>query len=941
MKTFIRISFLLVLQLALATTLIAQTNLFLNYSSDKGLYIDGHDNMPFISFLIGDKLVTTKGCIKLNDSTFTIDNRINLTFRNTPIEKGIKIIFFIKNISKDTLVIKNIVPFGESNQHVYITGKGDNWLSRTHLFRPNLEPVNVIVPDNAWELGFSAIESKENKGICALTRRTRASVMNGKASRFETTLYPSGSIKYTFWADNYEGDWHNALKLMFQERFLYDVDLGKFDNSLFERGDLKWFRKCYSLNIVFNWDSRFYYDYTKNLMKVDDHLKKMKSLFGGYDVYSIWPTWPTLGMDQRNQWDLFKDLPGGLKGVKDLSDICEKNGSKLFICYNPWDESTTYKEGHYKGLAKIIAETNSSGVVLDTWGQSNKDIQKEVDSVRKGVIMYSEGMAIPKDMQTIPSGRVHNALYYPPLLNLNKLIKPDFVIFRVAEEHKEKIRREFCLSYFNGYGTEINDMPAGNPEWVTEQYKFWGDLIRIQRENSDNFNSFDYTPLISTTTDKIYVNEWNTSNKTIYTIFNLIPQGFKGELFKVDKEQNSHYVDIYNYEEINLTEKPDGCYAPVTLPSFNGYDLGTNNEGSVGAIAKFPELLKVNLNVCEDILSFSASKGSTIRIWAGKPAYDKKPIEFGIEEKTIKLLDYFPEYEGKFVIQLFEGSEIIDERILFINYGTARIISKTFITPTTNKPPTGMVEIPLGYFQCDEYITGDSFISYPESPTKKGERIQMKKYYMDKFPVTNKQFKEFLDATNYTPSDTCNFLKHWKNRTISKGLENYPVVNVSYEDAQAYAKWAGKRLPTEVEWQYAAQTEKMNQWPWVQKKPVKRVEEEITSTLSVFKLEGIEKDRCNLGDGKMYPVGHFPKGKNPFGLEDLVGSVWQLTNDIYDNTTHRFIIIKGGSYFLPSSSWWYVQGGPRELNYRQYLLRVSQGFERNATVGFRCVKDAL
>jgi len=50
-------------------------------------------------------------------------------------------------------------------------------------------------------------------------------------------------------------------------------------------------------------------------------------------------------------------------------------------------------------------------------------------------------------------------------------------------------------------------------------------------------------------------------------------------------------------------------------------------------------------------------------------------------------------------------------------------------------------------------------------------------------------------------------------------------------------------------------------------------------------------------------------------------------------------MMKGGSYYNPGSSWWYVQGGPRELHYRQMLLRVSEGFERNATVGFRCVKD--
>jgi formylglycine-generating enzyme required for sulfatase activity len=103
----------------------------------------------------------------------------------------------------------------------------------------------------------------------------------------------------------------------------------------------------------------------------------------------------------------------------------------------------------------------------------------------------------------------------------------------------------------------------------------------------------------------------------------------------------------------------------------------------------------------------------------------------------------------------------------------------------------------------------------------------------------------------------------------------------------------------------------------------------------------MEPNVCNLGDGKPYPVGKYPKGKNPYGLQDLVGCVWQLTQDVYDNTTYRYIMVRGGSYFMPSSSFWYIQGGPRELNFRQYLLRVSPSFERNATVGFRCVKDAV
>lgn len=215
----------------------------------------------------------------------------------------------------------------------------------------------------------------------------------------------------------------------------------------------------------------------------------------------------------------------------------------------------------------------------------------------------------------------------------------------------------------------------------------------------------------------------------------------------------------------------------------------------------------------------------------------------------------------------------------------------------------------------------------------------MNAFAMDRYPVTNAEYKRFLVASNYRPSDSANFLKHWINNQIPKGEENFPVTYVSYEDANAYATWAGKRLPTELEWQYAAQTSAGNEWPWKQVKPVTRKETYVTETLTTKNIEGIDAKNANLGDGQLYSVGKYKKGVNPYGLYDLVGCVWQLTNDVYENGSYRYVMMKGGSYFKPSSSWWYVQGGPRELHYRQFLLRVSQGFERNATVGFRCAKD--
>lgn len=888
--------------------------------------VKGAPSLPLVSYQIGEMTYTST----------EEKPRIEVTAGSLPYGYGMKGTIRFRNLSADTLLLHNVVPLGASPQHVYITGKGNHGLSRTHLFRPGYAPVNVIVPDNAWELGFSAVEGAGGQNIAALARRDKGTVKDGRRGRFETTLYPGGTVSYTIWLDYYRGDWREGLRLMFQKRYLYDVEPGTFDDSILQREDLKWFRSCYAVNLMMNWDTRFF-DYKDGKFHVKEHLARMKKLMGGYDVYSIWPTWPALGMDQRNQWDMFRDLPGGYTKLREVSDLCHSIGTKFFVCYNPWDESTRSNEGHFDGMTTITRAVDIDGFVLDTKGGSSAELQQAADAARPGVIMYSEGMAVPVDMQGIPSGRVHNALYYCPMLNLNKFIKPDFAIFRVAEEGKEAIRREFNVSFFNGYGTEMNNFGPGKFEWSDEQMRYWGKLLRIQRENGEAFVNFDYKPLLATLKDSIYVNEWPAAGKTVYTVYNLRPEGFKGLLFEVAPKEGTHFVDLYAHDELIPSQENGKWYIPVRVEAFNSYELGTNNESTVSAIAQLPCLLNVSLK--SDELTFSASRGDKIRLWAGMPSYEKQPKEFSVREQTVRLLEQFPDYEGKFIVQLFDGATLLDEQVIMIAPGTPRLISRSIPTEAASKAPKGMVTIPAGWFRCDNYRIGDSFIAYPEDMTKKGESVRMKKFYMDKYPVTNAQYKEFLDASGYQPADTANFLKHWAGGRLPAGMENYPVVYVTLEDAQAYAAWAGKRLPTEMEWQYAAQTEKGNEWPWVQKTPVRRREDFITNTLSVWKLEGIEPGRCNLGDGSLYPVGKYPKGKNPYGLYDLVGCVWQLTNDVYDNTSYRYVMVRGGSYFLPSSSFWYIQGGPRELYFRQYLLRVSPSFERKATVGFRCVRE--
>ena len=225
------------------------------------------NDIPLLSYQVGDSTYTS----------LCKNSPIKINVEAIPYNHGYKALITFENVSGDEVKLHNVVPMGRSSEHVYITGQGNHGLSRTYLFRPQYKPVNVIVPDNAWELGFSVRTNKVGKNIVSLTRRDRKSITGGRVTRFENYLKPSGKVSFTMWLDYYEGEWQEGLKLMFQERFLYDVEPGTFDNSIFEREDLKWMRDCYSMNQMMTWDKR-YFDYTDGTFHYLEHLEKMKKL---------------------------------------------------------------------------------------------------------------------------------------------------------------------------------------------------------------------------------------------------------------------------------------------------------------------------------------------------------------------------------------------------------------------------------------------------------------------------------------------------------------------------------------------------------------------------------------------------------------------------------------------------------------------------------------
>ena len=190
-----------------------------------------------------------------------------------------------------------------------------------------------------------------------------------------------------------------------------------------------------------------------------------------------------------------------------------------------------------------------------------------------------------------------------------------------------------------------------------------------------------------------------------------------------------------------------------------------------------------------------------------------------------------------------------------------------------------MVAIPAGKFRFKvsgvEIEGGDEpgvDVQYPweEFPHRHHDHeMDIKPFDMDRFPVTHGEFKKFLDASYYRPKDNHNFLKDWVNGSYPAGWAKKPVTWVSLEDARAYAAWAGKRLPHEWEWQYAAQGLDGRPYPWgFEANP-----------------SAIPKPESGPQPRPATDVDAFAKGASPFGVHDLTGNVWQWTDEFTDAHT--------------------------------------------------------
>ncbi|MEV6925684.1 SUMF1/EgtB/PvdO family nonheme iron enzyme [Dactylosporangium sp. NPDC051485] len=686
-------------------------------------------------------------------------------------------------------------------------------------------------------------------------------------------------------------NWLEAMKAWRQSehaRFGYDP-------SNYARPELQW-AQSNPMQPQTMIEDRYLYDPAKQRYTVDRYLDDVTRRFGGIDSILLWPTYPNIGVDNRNTVEMIRDMPGGFDGVRKMVAEFQARGVRVLFPIMSWDYGS-----HDPGastwadvLPRVMAQIGADGLNGDVLSIVTKDYFDNSLAAGRPLVLEPELGLGNFGTSTAAAGRAAvgwNTMSWGywtndaavPMVSANKWLEPRHTVHVNDRWSKSKIDL-LHSAFFNGTGLSTWENIWGIWNGMTERD---GEATRrvaeIERKFPKLLVSSKWEPHTPTRQAGVYASKWpsETGSQTLWTIVNRDANPRTGAQLEVDYSSGIRYYDVWSGVEL----KPEVTGNRAVL-SFTIEGKG------FGAV-----LASTTADLPRDFDEFQRTMNK----------YAKRPLS---------------SYSAA-------------------NFVLPQTMTKINTTGKAQQAPAGMVYIPAANYrfavrgvEIEGGILPGVGVQFPgeAQPSRyHALTINIAPFYIDKTPVTNEQFQRFMDATNYRPEDSHNFLAHWdwsanQRPKYKAGWAKKPVTFVSIEDARAYAKWAKARLPHSYEWQYAAQGLDNRSYPWGRTFDATRVPATFSG-----------RDELRPPDD----VDAHPSGASPFGVLDLVGNVWQWTDEFTDEHT-RTAVLRGGSYYRALGSTWYFPSNETayRLDHQSKYLLMAPGRDRAATIGFRTVVDA-
>ncbi len=663
--------------------------------------------------------------------------------------------------------------------------------------------------------------------------------------------------------------WRHGMKIWRKEHL---IRIG-YDDAEYKRKELLWSQSNY-IHAQMMVEDRYFYDPMTGKYTIDKYLDDLKQRYGGIDSVLLWYIYPNIGIDDRNQFDLVHDLPGGIEGLKQVVSDFQRRGVRVFLPTMPWDNGTRdIGCPDWKAITDLAAEVRADGINGDTYFSVPRSFRTASDETGHPVVLQSETWPLADDAlawnnQTWGKASTGDI----PAVSKLKWLEPRHLT-NVENRWARDRTDDFHYIFFNGHGYNAWENIWGIWNQFTPRD---GETLRristIFRKFSYLLISPDWEPYAMSFQPGVFASKFPGDNSCLWTIVNRNEYAMNGEQLEVNHQKDMRYFNLWNGQALEPRFTDDKAIL--------SFDLEVKGYAAILAVEEGA--------IPNDLTEFMEQ----MRILAETPIQSFSNVWKSIQQEIVGIAP----------------------------------------TKPSPKSPLEMVEIPAGDFvfhvggiEVEGFMWDGLDFQYPweTSPRRSHHHlIAMNSFYIDRYPVTNEDYLKFLDATQYKPLDDHNFLRDWYQGKPQPGWERKPVTWVSIEDARAYASWAGKRLPHEWEWQYAAQGTDQRLFPW-------------GNEWNDEAVPKMNRSRISTGPDE---VNSHPKGASPFGVMDLVANVWQWTDEFADKHT-RAASLRGGCSYQPQTSHWYFPQAYQLDQHGKYLL-MAPCKDRAGMLGFRCVVDA-
>jgi gamma-glutamyl hercynylcysteine S-oxide synthase len=662
-------------------------------------------------------------------------------------------------------------------------------------------------------------------------------------------------------ADEWES-WHRA---MLEERDAV-LERAAFDPELYADPSTAWSDTTFRQVFLFMYDASFF-DRHAGVYRTAELIERWTAIYGRVDSVLLWHAYPRLGFDARTQFDFYRDMPGGIAQLKaQVSDVLHARGIRVFVDFNPWDAGT------YEELAEIVEGLDADGVMLDTMTELPEEMARAVRARRRGVVFAPELRPRDEDLRHV---RQSWAQWFEvgdastPSIYRHRWLVPRHRQLAIARWDTSR-KKDIVYSFFNGSGLILWDNVFGtwNPYSQADR--------RLLAETAAIFDCYQ----------GVFVNgEW----------LPLVPSGVSG-------------LDANRWTE--KSSQGETTRAIVTLRNRTQERLHFRVPADAPPGLEYTAFWGERRNVTTGHM-VAVEPESVQALVLDEPGAARRAIA------------HFDELSGRADVERRD----MDERC-----PRPQLVQPPAPAAAAAKPPSSsMIALPGGTFdmrvrherrECGCYPFGATDAAmwgwFYKDTLAHEMRVTLDPFAIKATAVTNAEFVDFVRTTNYRPDDSRRFLLHIvraPDGSLPKELPDQqgslPVTFVSLADARAFAAAAGQRLPTEAEWQWAAEgSGHGHRYPW-----------------------GNDE---RPPSGELRPASD-PASATPQGVMGLCGNAWELTESEHTDGHTRFVMLRGGIFLPPGESEWLVMRGPRPNDYHAKYILLADGLDRSETISFRTV----